>query len=216
MRSARKIRRDVRIGAVVVLVVWLATRRRREDAQRGGILGGGPAGGASRRSHGVVNAPYVRRRDPPARIPPPTRGAVETPPDARGTPVERDADGRPIVEVVLAPREDQAPPPGTVSASPELEPRHGRTPAGYDPAQAHAQAQGIAAHLARKGPRAYDRETLRRWQTLAGLHADGIYGGSSRGALIAYGVSDPPRPFAPPYATLPYVPPDSETEEDHP
>lgn len=99
-------------------------------------------------------------------------------------------------------------PPGTVSASPELEPRHGQTPAGYDPGKARAQAQGIAAHLAAKGPRAYDRNRLAQWQTLCGVRADGVYGGSTRGALVHYGVSNPPRPFVAPYATLPYHPPE--------
>lgn len=100
-------------------------------------------------------------------------------------------------------------PSGTISASPELEKRsHGRTPAGYDPALARSRAPGIAALLAKKGPKAYDRAQLRAWQTLAGLRADGAYGGSTRGALVYYGVTDPPRPFVAPLATLPYVPPE--------
>lgn len=98
-------------------------------------------------------------------------------------------------------------PPGTVSASPELEARHGQTPAGYDASKARSQAQGIAAHLAAKGPKAYDRNRLAVWQTFAGIRADGTYGGSTRGALVFYGVQNPPRPFVAPYATLPYHPP---------
>lgn len=100
-------------------------------------------------------------------------------------------------------------PPGTISASPELEHRHGQTPSGFDPAQARARAQAIAAHLARRGPRAYSHDVLARWQVWAGIRADGTYGGSSRGALVWYGAEDPPRPFVAPYATLPYRPPNS-------
>lgn len=95
-----------------------------------------------------------------------------------------------------------------VKASPELEPHRGSLPAGYDPAKARARARAIAAHLAKKGPASYSRVELRTWQTHAGLRADGLYGGSSRGALVYYGVSDPPRPFSAPVATLPYVPPE--------
>lgn len=101
-------------------------------------------------------------------------------------------------------------PPGTVSASPELEPHHGPTlPAGYDPAKARARAPVIAAHLAARGPKAYSRSELKAWQRLAHVRADGEYGGSTRGALVFYGVPNPPRPFVPPVATLPYQPPES-------
>lgn len=96
----------------------------------------------------------------------------------------------------------------TISASPVLEPHHGPTlPAGYDPAKARAQAPAIAAHLARRGPRAYSHELLARWQRWAGITPDGQYAGSSRGALVAFGCEDPPRPFGAPWATLPYHPP---------
>lgn len=96
---------------------------------------------------------------------------------------------------------------GTVKASPELEPRHGQTPIGFDPDKARAQAPGIAALLATKGPKGYPRKRLADWQTLAGLRSDGEYGGSTRGALVFYGVAKPPRPFKAPFATLPYHPP---------
>jgi hypothetical protein len=96
---------------------------------------------------------------------------------------------------------------GTVKASPELEPRHGQTPIGFDPDKARAQAPGIAALLATKGPKGYPRKRLSDWQTLAGLRPDGTYGGSTRGALVFYGVAKPPRPFVTPFATLPYHPP---------
>jgi hypothetical protein len=66
----------------------------------------------------------------------------------------------------------------------------------------------MAAHLTTKGPKAYDRSKLQAWQTLAGIRADGTYGGSSRGALVFYGALKAPRPFVAPYATLPYHRPD--------
>jgi hypothetical protein len=40
------------------------------------------------------------------------------------------------------------------------------------------------------------------------LRVDGGYAGSTRGALVFYGVDDPPRPYGEPIATLPYHPPD--------
>lgn len=99
-------------------------------------------------------------------------------------------------------------PASSVRASPELEPHLGSLPAGYDPQKARAAARATAAHLAKKGPAGYSRPQLTTWQRQAGLSADGLYGGSTRGALIYYGVADPPRPFAAPTATLPYVPPE--------
>lgn len=97
---------------------------------------------------------------------------------------------------------------GTLSASPVLEPHRGpRIPSGYNPDQATVRAPAMAAYLAKKGPRAYSHEELAAWQRLAGIADDGNYGGSTRGALVFYGVVDPPRPFSAPFATLPFHPP---------
>lgn len=109
-------------------------------------------------------------------------------------------------EVVKNPA--KVPPLPSVKASPVLEPNRGSSPAGYDPVKARARARAIAAHLAKKGPSSYSHAELQTWQRQAGLTADGKYGGSSRGALIYFGVKDPPRPFFAPVATLPYVPPE--------
>jgi hypothetical protein len=65
--------------------------------------------------------------------------------------------------------------------------------------------------LAKKGPAGYSHEQLKIWQRQAALTPDGVYGGSTRGALIAFGVKDPPRPFFKPVATIPYVPPEQRT-----
>jgi hypothetical protein len=97
--------------------------------------------------------------------------------------------------------------PPSVRASPELETKPRTLPAGYDPAKAKSRARALASHLAKKGPAGYSRAEVKSWQVQAALAADGIYGGSTRGALIYFGVPDPPRPFAAPVATLPYVPP---------
>jgi murein L,D-transpeptidase YcbB/YkuD len=69
-------------------------------------------------------------------------------------------------------------------------------------------AKAVASHLARTGRSGYDRRLLRQWQTQAGLTGDGIYGGATRGALIFYGVKDPPRAFFKPVDTIPFSPPE--------
>jgi hypothetical protein len=101
----------------------------------------------------------------------------------------------------------------TDNVSPVLQPRPQgpQIPVGYDPAKARAGASAIASHLAKKGPANYSHEQLKIWQRQAALTPDGVYGGSSRGALIAFGVTNPPRPFFKPVATIPYVPPEQRT-----
>jgi hypothetical protein len=101
----------------------------------------------------------------------------------------------------------------TNNVSPVLQPKSQgpQIPAGYDPAKAKAGASAIASHLAKKGPSGYSHPQLAIWQKQAALAPDGIYGGSTRGALIAFGVKDPPRPFFKPVATIPYVPPEQRT-----
>jgi murein L,D-transpeptidase YcbB/YkuD len=98
----------------------------------------------------------------------------------------------------------------TTKVSPLLQPSPTgpQIPAGYAPAKAKAGAAALSRHLATKGRAAYSRDQLKTWQRHAGLTPDGMYGGSSRGALIHFGVKDPPRPFFSPVATIPYVPPE--------
>lgn len=79
-------------------------------------------------------------------------------------------------------------------------------PDGYDPTTARKGARSVANNLTR-GIANYSRPLLKQWQRQAGLKPDGVYGGATRGALIHYGVKDPPRPFFPPTNTIPYVPP---------
>jgi len=95
-----------------------------------------------------------------------------------------------------------APAPGSkTSPRPNL-------PAGYDPVAARRQAPAIASHLARSGRDKYDRRLLEAWQRLAGLAPDRTYGGGTRGALLYYGVKNPPKPFFKPTDTIPFVPPE--------
>lgn len=106
--------------------------------------------------------------------------------------------------VVRAPQ--VSPTPSPVAASPKG-PKP--TPAGYDPAKARAGAKALAAHLATKGTAGYSRELVKTWQRQAGMEkVDGIYGGATRGALLYFGVKDPPRAFFKPVETIPYVPPE--------
>jgi hypothetical protein len=145
----------------------------------------------------------------------PVRAAAPVPraAPARAAAPVRAPIAKPLGKVVAQQEaQQQAKPPAApaegVRASPELEPNRGSLPTGYNPTSARSRAQAMAAHLAKKGPANYSHPELRSWQTQAGLHADGLYGGSSRGALIYFGVKDPPRPFFKPVATLPYVPPE--------
>jgi len=55
--------------------------------------------------------------------------------------------------------------------------------------------------------RNYNREALAEFQRAAGIHADGVYGGETRGALVHYGVHDAPGALFRPTATVRYVPP---------
>jgi hypothetical protein len=111
----------------------------------------------------------------------------------------------PIIDVVYDPEVN-----GPRNVSPVLQPKSQgpQIPAGYDPAKAKAGAPAIASMLAKKGPANYARDQMKGWQKLAALTPDGLYGGSTRGALIHFGVKDPPRPFFKPVATVPYTPPE--------
>lgn len=76
-------------------------------------------------------------------------------------------------------------------------------PAGFNPTSARKLAKQVAAQLDSKG-RNYSVVLLKQFQTAAGIAADGLYGGGSRGALIAYGITRPPAPMFKPTTTTPY------------
>jgi outer membrane biosynthesis protein TonB len=82
-------------------------------------------------------------------------------------------------------------------------------PDGYDPGAARREAIALNNHLKRAGKANYDRRWLQRWQRYAGIDADKIYGGQTRGALIHFGVRDPVPPFYKPFETERYVPPEA-------
>lgn len=80
-------------------------------------------------------------------------------------------------------------------------------PEGYDPIIARATAQALSDHLRSRGPRRMNRRLVTAFQKVAGIRADGWYGGQVRGALIYYGVTNPPNPFTGPNRTVEYLPP---------
>lgn len=67
---------------------------------------------------------------------------------------------------------------------------------GYNPTSARKGAASLSNNLKRTGKAGYDRRMMRQWQTQAGLTADGLYGPATRGALIYFGVKDPPAAFS--------------------
>lgn len=69
---------------------------------------------------------------------------------------------------------------------------------------ARRMAPSLAQHLSRAGRAGYDRRLVRTFQQKAGLTQDGIYGGSTRGALLYFGGSAAPAPFFPPLETIPF------------
>ncbi len=86
------------------------------------------------------------------------------------------------------------------------EPTTVQPPPGFSPSAAKAQAARVAANL-KKGRDQYSRPNLTAWQRLAGLAADGIYGGETAGALAWYLQGQPsvaPRPFFKPTTPTPY------------
>jgi outer membrane biosynthesis protein TonB len=116
---------------------------------------------------------------------------------------------KPVAVTPTQPRGTQivdAPPKPSTPAQPSQSTP--ATPPGYDPAAARRSASSIANHLQRSGRSNYDRRLLEQWQRQAGVAPDRIYGGATRGALIYYGVKDPPGPFFPPTQTVPFVPPE--------
>ena len=65
-------------------------------------------------------------------------------------------------------------------------------PPGFDPIKAKKMAPSVAGNLARRGRAGYSRSVLEAFQVAAGLGKDGKYGPASRGALIHFGIANPP------------------------
>jgi hypothetical protein len=150
------------------------------------------------KQQGMVTAPFVSMPAAKPYVAPKKTTTAKKP-------AAKVAAKKPAAKVASKP----ASPAGTVKAAPVLESHNrGSTPAGYDPVKARSRARALAAYLAKKGPAGYSHDELKSWQLQAAITPDGKYGGSARGALIFYGVKDPPRPFFAPVATLPYIPPE--------
>lgn len=101
--------------------------------------------------------------------------------------------------------------PMAVPSAPSADSNPSRPQPGFDPLGARKGSSSVANNLKRAGRAGYDRRLLKSWQTKAGLAADGVYGGATRGALMFFGVKDPPQPFFKgadgTLRTIPYVPP---------
>lgn len=76
-------------------------------------------------------------------------------------------------------------------------------PDGFNPQVAKQTANAVAVNITTRGY-SYSRDGLRAWQRAAGLTPDGVYGGGTRGALLFYGVPNPPRPLFAPTTTAGY------------
>ena len=109
------------------------------------------------------------------------------------------------------PETPAAPPPGAVATpepvtSPTTEaPPTPATASTYNPTRARSLASRVAENIRSRGY-SYNRADVRSFQEAAGLTADGIYGGTTRAALVHFGVRRPPSAlFAPTTGT--YTPP---------
>lgn len=107
----------------------------------------------------------------------------------------------PMSAVVPAapPAPGPAPPP---APPPPPDPSEG-PPAGFNVATARRLAKQVANNITNK-KYDYSRQLLRDFQRAAGLTADGIYGGTTHGALIALGVPRPPSALFKPTESVPY------------
>jgi murein L,D-transpeptidase YcbB/YkuD len=120
-----------------------------------------------------------------------------------------------LVGIVLPPRPAAtAAHPATPSPAPvpvhEPPPAPPGTSTSLDVTKAKALAAQVVANMRRlsKAQRYdYDRNTLKAFQLAAGLKPDGVYGGTTRGALIYFGQANAPKPLFAPTNTIPYQPP---------
>lgn len=147
----------------------------------------------------LINAAVVATQTEPL---PPQPSTTTKPPSSSSKPPSSSSTAAPV-----RPPQASPPPASQTASAPPTGPNP--LPAGYNPAKARASAKQVAAHLAAKGRSGYSRDLLKAWQQAAALAPDGIYGGAARGALIHYGVKDPPRPFFKPTNTVPYQPPEA-------
>ena len=136
----------------------------------------------------ATHAPLSAEPSTPAASPltsVPTPAAASVVPAATPVPVNQVSPATPL--------------PASTPSGPQL-------PSGYDPEAARRGAKAVANNVtSRKYD--YDRRLVKAWQEDAGLAPDGVYGGATRGALIYYGVKNPPKPLFKPTETITYQPP---------
>lgn len=151
----------------------------------------------------ALPAPELEPEPMPEEQPP--APAPEPPPAAE----PEDEEPAPTAEEEPPPPPAPAPPPPDTTSpvpTPVVRPPVPTdiTPEGFDPVAARTLAKKLAANLQAAGRDRYDRSLTREFQRAAGIDADGIYGGETKGALLAYGISSPPNAFFAPVATVPY------------
>lgn len=135
----------------------------------------------------------------PAPAPAPPQEAPAPPPVAEAPPP-------PVAPPVPQPEVAPAPAPVPEAAPPAAQPmvmEGPKPPAGFDPALARKLAPRLAQNIAEK-KYSYSRKLALDFQKAAGIDADKIYGGETRGALLAFGVRRPPRALHKPTETQPY------------
>lgn len=143
----------------------------------------------------------------PSAPPPPAAAQPAQPLELPPAPVPEDIEEPPPDEPEAPPPAPALPPPDVttnVPTPPTPPAPSAGTPAGFDPSLARELAPKLDANLRAKGISNYDRQLAKRFQVAAGITSDGIYGGETKGALIAYGIAKPPNAFFKPVETVPY------------
>ena len=133
--------------------------------------------------------------------------------EARGLTNVADALEAQIEELAASVQQEQPAniPPPQETGPVDVPPAQGPAPtmpqdsAGYNPSLARTMAPVLARMIAQKQFN-YSRDSVRAFQRAAGIAIDGVYGPQTRGALIYYGVRNPPRALFG-SGTTEYVPP---------
>jgi len=158
----------------------------------------------------TVPAPVVKpaapaKAPPAAVVKPATPPAVIDHPSAEEEPQPEEHESAPPPAPAHPPPDVVSPVPTPATPKPTAPVAIDHAPpAGFDPALARTLAPKVNANLISKKIGGYDHKLLKQFQTAAGIASDGLYGGGSRGALIAYGQKNAPPAFYKPTAVTPY------------
>jgi murein L,D-transpeptidase YcbB/YkuD len=79
-------------------------------------------------------------------------------------------------------------------------------PTGYNPTLARTLARQVVTDVRSKSYN-YNRTLVSQFQAAAGIKVDGIYGGSTVGAMKYFGADRAPKALFAPYGEVPYTPP---------